>query len=159
MKPSDVMVSRRGLLAAGALATAAACTAGDGAAAPSPTQADPDVALRLAAQERERALISAYRREAQQLPHLAAELDAIAEHHVQHLTALGGRGASPTPTGAAVPQRADTSPAAVAARRRLAALERSAAVQHERDAAAASLRLAPLLASLCASEASHAAVL
>lgn len=164
-------LTRRGLLRTtagtavlGALAAlTAACTPDRPALTPpapssSPsTGPDPDTAATQASVTRERLLLAAYRTESVRLPHLAAELKVFADQHVAHLSALGE---DDQPLAVpAVPQRPDRSPAAVAARRRLAQLERRAADGHAGDAARASTRLAPLLASLCASESAHAAVL
>lgn len=152
-------LSRRGLLVAGAVGLAGACT-GSGAQV-TPTAAptvDPDVALLIAARDRELALLAAYRAQVTALPHLADELSRFGDQHLEHLTALGGT-PPPVPSPSPVAQHPDSSPAATAARKALAALEQRTAAAHAAAAADASLSLAPLLASLCASESAHAAVL
>lgn len=136
-----------------------ACTPDERTAAPSPSPVDPDAALITAAQARERALLAAYRVEAVRLPHLATELQAFADDHIEHLMALGGEPGTLLPTPPTAAQRADSSRPAVAARKRLAALERIAGAEHAKAAGTASLKLAPVLASMCACESAHAAVL
>lgn len=124
--------SRRRLLQAALLAPLAACTA-----KPSrPEPVDPDVALRAAAVARERALIARYDA-APPSPAVAA----IRAEHEQHLAALG----APSPPPSATPAAASS----------LVAAERAAAAAHAADALTASPKLAAVLASLAASEASH----
>lgn len=140
--------TRRQALTAGAVAVSslAACTADP---APRPAPRTPDDLLREAATAREQALVDAYGAALGAHPEHTTLLASLLGDHAAHLAALGPSTAS-TPT--AVPSPAPSL-------RRLAALERSAATQHARDALTASRELAALLASLAACEASHAAVL
>ncbi len=145
--------SRRAVLAAApALLLAAGCTAEE--PAPRPEPVDPDDALRSAAAERERALLREYDAVLAARPGLAPRLAPVRDHHAQHLEALVGppRTASPSPSAvAALPVPADDAGALA----RLVAAERAAGDAHARDCLAASRVLAPVLASLSASELSH----
>ncbi len=148
--------TRRAVLTCGpVLLVAAACTAKE--PAPRPAPVDPDDALRSAAAERERALLREYDAVLAARPGLAPRLVPVRGHHAEHLEAL----LAPSPTGS---PRASTSavPAVVpppaddaAALAGLVAAERDAADAHARDCLAASRVLAPMLASLSASELSH----
>jgi hypothetical protein len=148
------------VLAAGpALVLVAACTADQPAPPPAPP-VDPDDALRSAAAERERALLQEYDAVLAARPGLAPRLVPVRGHHAEHLDALLDRPppASPSPstspTGAvppAVPPPVDDA----AALARLVAAERAAGDAHARDCLTASRALAPVLASLSASEHSH----
>ena len=177
--------SRRNvLLAAPAAVLLAACT--DGAPAPEPEPpppVDPDVALRTAAAQRERALLQAYDDAVRALPGLAARLLPVREHHRVHLAALEGAAsgatasppdavpASPPPAPVAPPSGAPVAPPAVpppavpapatatAALAGLSAQERAAGDAHAQAALSASRQLAGVLASLSASELSHPLVL
>lgn len=163
--------SRRAVLRAGlALPLVAACTGAPPEPAPPP---DPDLPLRARAGERERALLAAYDEAALAAPSLAPRLAALRAEHAEHARAVGAvdpaappaaSGApsplsssappSPGPSRAPVPPR---DPAAVLAG--LLAAEQEAAAEHGRDALLASRELAGVLASLAASEASHAVAL
>ena len=149
--------TRRAVLAGGpALLLAVGCTAD--APAPRPAPVDPDDALRSAAAERERALLREYDAVLAARPGLAPRLVPVRGHHAEHLQALLGppetASPDPSPTGsgpAAVPPPADDA----AALARLVAAERAAGDAHAADCLAASRTLAPVLASLSASELSH----
>lgn len=152
------LTRRAALLSAGA-GLLAACTS-----KPRPRTApavDPDTALAAAAVARELALLAAYDEALATSPALAPRLAALRAEHVEHLRALGqvpaSPGASGTPPASPTPTSAPAGRAAVLLR--LRALERAGADGHAGAAMAASRRLAPVLASLAASEASHAAVL
>jgi hypothetical protein len=149
--------TRRAVLTGGpALLVAAACTADE--PAPRPAPVDPDDALRSAAAERERALLREYDAVLAARPGLAPRLGRVRGHHVEHLEALLGPPdtASPSPSStaavaSAVPPPADDATALA----RLVAAERAAGDAHARDCLVASRALAPVLASLSASEFSH----
>lgn len=114
---------------------------------------DRDTALRTEAADRERTLIAAYDTALLQAP--AADrprLAAVRAEHAEHLTALAPATASPTPPSAAPVGRAPD-------RAALRALERAATAAHADGAVVAGRALAGLLASLSASEASHAVAL
>ena len=177
--------TRRGLLMAGpVLLMGAACTADSPRPAPprpTPAPVDPDDALRRAAAERERAVLREYDAVLAALPDLAARLQPLRGHHVEHLEALAPQGASASPSSADGGSGAGSSsgrpsggpsggpsgapsggpppvpPAAdrAGALRRLVAVERSAGLAHARDCLTASRALAAVLASLSASELSH----
>ena len=150
-------LTRRSALASAGLALVTACTRGRRSGpAPAP---DPDAALAAAAVARELALLARYDDALAAVPALAGELAPLRAEHVAHLAALGAVEAA-----AATPTRPPSPPApspgtAVQVRRDLASREHEAAAGHAAAAVAASRRLAPVLASLAASEASHAAVL
>jgi hypothetical protein len=144
------------LTAAPALLVATACTADEAPGRPAPV--DPDDALRSAAAERERALLLEYDAVLAARPGLAPRLLPLRGHHAEHLQALLGpppsASPSPSPTAGvppAVPAPADDA----AALARLVVAERAAGDAHAADCLAASVRLAPVLASLSASELSH----
>ena len=148
--------TRRAVLAGGPALLLTACTADR--AAPRPAPVDPDDALRTAAAERERALLRDYDAVLAARPGLAARLVPVRGHHAEHLEALLGRAPtgspSSSPTAAvrpAVPPPADDA----AALARLVEAERAAGDAHALDCLAASRSLAPVLASLSASELSH----
>ena len=148
--------SRRSVLVAAALAALAACT---GRKAPRPVVVDPDTALVDAAVSREQALLTAYDATLAAHPQLAALLVPLRQEHLVHLERLRPPAAgTPTPSASAtaVPAGPKDRRAALAA---LAGLERQAAAAHGAAAVSASRRVAPLLASLSASEASHVVVL
>jgi hypothetical protein len=134
-----VQPTRRTVLVGSAAALSAACTSG-GKAAPAPI--DPDVAISAAAVAREQALLASYDAAIAATPALAAKLGPLRADHLAHLTALGG---SYTPGTASAQD--------------LKALERTTAAAHSAAVLTASRRLAPLLASLAAAEASHLVVL
>jgi hypothetical protein len=144
------------VLAGGPALLLAACTADE--PAPRPAPVDPDDALRSAAAERERALLREYDAVLATRPGLAPRLAPVRGHHAEHLEALLGPpptgSPSPSPTAAlppAVPPPADDA----AALARLVEAERAAGDAHALGCLTASRRLAPVLASLSASELSH----
>jgi len=175
--------TRRAVLTSGLAALLSACTT---APRPrrSPAAPDPDLALTDAAVARERLLLAAYDAVLATTPALAAQLGPLRADHLVHLAALG---ASPKPplaapgthslasSGAPVPGA--PVPGAPAARAphphvpaargakgartaaELPGLERRAAAAHAAAAVTCSRRLAPVLASLAASESSHEVVL
>jgi hypothetical protein len=141
------------LAGAPALLLAAACSAD--APAPRPAPVDPDDALRAAAAERERGLLREYDAAIAARPALAPRLRPVRDHHAEHLEVLTGPSATPsaTPSGAAPPVPPPADDAAALAR--LVAAERAAGDAHAADCLTASRALAPVLASLSASELSH----
>jgi hypothetical protein len=146
----SVSPSRRRLLQAAALApVVASCTSHAGI---HDGHTDPDAQIRELAVARERALIEQYRAAAaSSAAQVATRTAGLAEQHEQHLAALG---AVPHATATASP-----APLRVPTLAELAAAEHAAAAAHAGDALRASSSLAALLASLAASEASHAVVL
>lgn len=157
-------VGRRALLAGAALLPLAACTT-EPAPPPPP---DPDDLLRSAAAARERALLAEYDRLLVVLPALAVRLLPLRAEHAEHLLALTG----PPPTGSPTPSVPPTAsplplppavpppPATADALAALLAAEQAAAGAHTAEALDARDRdLAGLLASLAASESSHAVAL
>jgi hypothetical protein len=145
------------VLAGGPLLLLTAACSGDGPA-PRPAPVDPDDALRAAAAERERALLREYDAVLTARPGLAARLVPVRGHHAEHLEALVGPPptASPSPSAtAAVPPAVPPPADDAAALARLVAAERAAGDAHAADCLAASRTLAPVLASLSASELSH----
>ena len=147
-------LSRRELLGLAAALPLAACTADD----PAPA-ADPDDLLRTAAVERERALLREYDAVLLVLPALATRLTPLRTEHAEHLAALLGRPEPSGPPSAPAAPRVPPAGTAAAALAGLVAAERAAAAEHGSGALSASRELAPLLASLSASEASHPVVL
>ncbi|MGZ6825430.1 MAG: hypothetical protein ACXVGH_01450 [Mycobacteriales bacterium] len=165
-------LTRRAALLSGGLSLGAglltACTSRSRPRA-TPRPVDPDTALRDAAVSRELALLATYDDLLATSPALAPRLGALRAEHEEHLHALGQ--ALPSSTPSSTPSTApsttpSTTPSATPSASplpgglvRLRALERSTAEAHAAAALTASRRLAPALASLAASEASHAAVL
>ena len=154
--------SRRQVLLAAGVATVAACTT-DKPLRPLPPT--PDEAARAHAAIREQTLVDAYAGALHEHPDLSPRLAPLLGDHAAHLAALlpDAPASTPSPT---------TSPSSTGPRRSqqqvlaaLATLEREAAAAHgaaaERAESTTSCHrdLAPLLASLAACEASHAAVL
>ena len=151
--------TRRHVLAAGLLGLGTACTSRTAA---TPAVVDPDLGLITAARSREQVLLDAYTQAVAAHPELSAELIELSGHHSEHLAALGLSAAPATPAvSPPVPGRLAPSTAATAraTRARLSSLEREAADAHGAAAVLASRALAPILASLCACEATHAMVL
>lgn len=143
-----VSPSRRRLLQAALLSpTLAACMS---RADDRPAPIDPDVAIRAAAIARERALVEQYLAVTASSSAVVAQTAGLLAEHEQHLAALDAATPSPSAT-------ARQSPVATLAQ--LAAAEHAAAGAHAADALRASRPLAAVLASLAASEASHAVVL
>lgn len=141
--------SRRQVLAAAAVVPLAACTEA------TPPPVNPDDALRDAAVARERGLLAAYDALLATTPALTAKLAGVRAEHEAHLAALGGGTASPVTSRSASPSASTT----VMTLAQVAALERAAAAGHAADALTASRVLAPVLASLSASESSHVVAL
>ena len=146
--------TRRQVLVAG-VALTAACTTKSTPQRHEPTR---DERLRAEAVAREQALVEAYEPALEAHPELARLLSPVLADHAVHLYTLGG--ARPV-----VPTAPPAARSRAAVLRDLVAREKEAGLAH---AAAAELAetdvscgrvLAPLLASLAASEASHAAVL
>jgi hypothetical protein len=138
------------------LLLAAACSADE--PAPRPAPVDPDDALLSAAAERERSLLREYDAVVAARPGLAPRLGAVRAHHVEHLEALVGPPPTSTPSASAAAQVAPAVPPPpddAAALTRLVEAERAAGDAHAQDCLAASRTLAPVLASLSASELSH----
>lgn len=150
-------MSRRTLLrlpVAVGLAVLTACHGGRSTPVPLPSPpTDPDAPLRRRAVAAEVRLLAAY--DAAQLRHpvLRRTLVPLRAEHAAHLAALGG--AAPGPSRAPARPAAD----AGAALRGLIAAERAAALARAGDCLAGSPALAALLASIGASEASHAVLL
>lgn len=134
--------SRRQVLAAAAVGPIAACTAPT-----PPPPVNPDDARRAAAVLREQGLLAAYDALLAATPALTAKLTGLRAEHTAHLAALGGAPGSTVPSPAVSSQ--------VVTVTQLVAMERGAAAAHAADALTASRLLAPVLASLSASESSH----
>ncbi len=151
--------TRRAVLVGAPVALlAAACTDSE-QAPPRPALVDPDDALRSAAAQRERALLREHDAVLAARPGLAARVAPVRAHHVEHLEALLGPAAtaSPSPSAPVPPVASPLPPPAddAAALTRLVAAERAAGDAHAADCLVASRALAPVLASLSASELSH----
>lgn len=147
----SVSPSRRRLLQAALLApVVTACTT---QGSPDRGQPDPDAAIRASAIARERGLVDSYRAAAaSSSSKVASKTAGLAEEHEEHLAAL--RAPAPTPAASSPPAAGSVPTLA-----ELAAAERAAAGAHAAAALHASRPLAAVLASLAASEASHAVVL
>lgn len=156
-------LERRGLLAAALAAPllAAGCSKGFGALGTPPSPA-PEVAVLTGAMKAEQLMIARYEAALARSPALAATLDPLLAEHRAHLAALTARllpgAARPAPSPSASP-RVTVPAGAAPAVAYLAAAESSAAAAFLRQLAAVSPSLAQLLASIAASEATHAAVL
>jgi hypothetical protein len=118
----------------------------------------PDVAVLRAAIGTEQALIARYRSALAASPGLQDTLDPLLDQHLAHLAALRSRLISPaaTPRPTSPPSSAGQAATGLSA---LAAAEQAAAGALVSRLATASPSLAQLLASISASEASHAALL
>jgi hypothetical protein len=153
--------TRRAVLAGGpVLLLAAACSADE--PAPRPAPVDRDDALRSTAAERERALLREYDAALAARPGLGPRLIPVRGHHAEHLEALLGQPptGSPSPSStAAVPPAVPPPADDAAALARLVEAERAAGDAHASDCLRASRSLAPVLASLSASELSHTVAL
>ncbi|RKS77391.1 hypothetical protein CLV35_1077 [Motilibacter peucedani] len=161
--PRELRPSRRALLLAAGAAALAGCTGRSAPPRPTPAPVDPDEALREAARTREAGLVAAHEAAVAARPELAARLAPLLAHHREHLAALGGT-SSPAPTGSApagagASTAPGTRPSAATALARLRAAEAAAGTAALRTLPAASPRLRPLLASVGACEAAHAALL
>lgn len=158
-------LSRRGVLAAAALVTlpvlTSGCGKGFGALGPPPRPL-PEVGVLTRAISREHLMIARYQAVVSGFPALAGELGPLLAEHRAHLTALHSRllpGAKPAPvpsSGPPIPAGPADRAAAIAGLR--AAEDRAARALLD-SLAVASPSLAQLLASIAASEATHAAAL
>jgi hypothetical protein len=168
--------SRRQLLHAGVVLTAACTAGGTPHRTSSPAPVDPDVGLLADAQAREVALLAAYDEVLAQAS--SAELASYRVDHAGHLDALvaqaqaTSRMTPPATSGRQTPSatasggtpttsasHAGLPVAGPAVRQRLAALEHQTGRGHASGTGPASEGLAALLSSLAACEASHAALL
>jgi hypothetical protein len=159
-------LSRRRLLAASTLAAPLAalssCAVPDPLAGPpGPSQ---DVRTLRAAISAEQALVTEYQKVLAAQPGLAASLRTFLTQHQDHLGQLKSRLIVPphvTPSPAASPTAAASPPpaSAAAARASLAEAERKAAAAQLQRLASATPALAQLLASIAASETTHAVAL
>lgn len=112
----------------------------------------------------EESLISRYEAVRRRHPRLASRIDPIVDEHRAHLAALRAQVTpSPTPSESETPPPKDETPSAPADRseavKALAAQERAASDARIRDLDTAPPFLAQVLASIGASEATHAALL
>jgi hypothetical protein len=159
--------TRRGLLAAAAALplVAAGCKGIGGLGTPPPPA--PDVAVLGEAIAGERAMISRYSVVLATVPDLAGSLGPLLDQHRAHLARLQARLLHPRTTGGASASPSASVPAGLAAALRtsaaarayLRAAEDSAAQALLSHLAVASPSLAQLLASVAASEATHALIL
>ena len=155
------VLRRRSVLAAAGAAVpllAAGCK-GVGGLGTLPRPA-PDVATLRGAISTEQALIARYRSALAASPALRDTLEPLLGQHLAHLAALRSRLVGPT--GTPRPDRPGPAPAGAGAASPLAALagaEQAAASAQLSRLGAASPSLAQLLASISASEASHAELL
>jgi hypothetical protein len=159
--------TRRGLLAAAAALplVAAGCKGVGGLGTPPPPQ--PDVAVLRHAIAGEQAMIDRYATVLVAAPSLATSLDPLLDQHRAHLRRLRARLVDPRAAASASASPARPAPAGTAAglhtpataRAYLRAAEDSAARTLLRNLAVASPSLAQLLASIAASEATHALLL
>ena len=158
----DAGLSRRDLLVAGGLLTAAGCTRGNAPQPPEPP--DPDVAIRAEVIDGVSGLKELYDVVAAAHPSLGDQLAPFAAETAAHLLALQPAG---TPSPAGSPTRNSPSPSATVTAPATAAEARQALSQAERDGAEARVRqlgkaspaLARLVAAIGASEATHATLL
>lgn len=149
-------LSRRAVLGLAAGAVLSGCRPGE-RRSPVPATPDPDPGVAASVRADEAVLIATYDIAMSRFPVLSAALSPLREQHREHLAALPGPTASPmtSPTGSPVQPPAD----AVTALRSLRAAESAAAAARIADCLKTSARLAPLLASIGASEAAHAGAL
>jgi hypothetical protein len=161
-------LSRRRVLAASTVLAPLAAVASCGVPDPlaGPPGPSPDVRALRASISTEQSLVDAYRRALGAHPALAASLRTFLTQHEDHLNQLRSRlivpphvaaspSASPTPSAPASPPPASASATITA----LGAAERGAAAAQSRRLGTAEPSLAQLLASIAASEATHAAAL
>lgn len=116
---------------------------------------DPDAAITAVARAGELALLDRYDATLARHPELGPALLAVRDQHAAHLAALPAARSRGRPSPPAVAVPAD----GAAALRALVAAERTAAGARATECLTASTRLAPLLASIGASEAAHAVAL
>lgn len=147
-------LTRRAVLGLGAGALLSGCLRSKRRGKPA-GRPDPDAALATSVRSAEVGLIAAYDAAVRSFPALSGALGPLRTEHEQHLRALPGAG----PSGAPPPLPETALPDPTGALRSLLAAERSAAAARVADCLTASSRLAPLLASIGASEAAHAAAL
>lgn len=156
-------VTRRALMG-GSLALAVAACQPSGNAPPA-DGTDPDVLALRRALSAEQRLLARYDAVRRRHPDLADRIDPIAAEHRHHARALAARvspSPEPTPTPTATASPGDgwrAPPHAAEATRGLADLERAAAADREDDLFAVPPFLAQLLASISASETTHAELL
>ena len=148
-------LSRRGLLGLSAGALLSGCLPGKHRA-DRPLPPDPDLVATASVRTDELALVAAYDAAIDTFPALAPTLAPMRQHHQEHLAALPRDARSGSPRAV---QQATTTSEQAAVLRSLVAGERAAAATRIADCLSASVRLAPLLASIGASEAAHASVL
>ena len=158
--------TRRGVLALAALALpllAGGCK-GIGALG-TPPRAAPDVAVARDVIAGERLLIARYTAVLVATPGLAGQLHPVLVQHTEHLARLRARlrdpgaAARPARTGRATPAAPPVPHAPAAALASLRTAEDAAAASLARHLSVVSPSFAQLLASIAASEASHAALL
>lgn len=152
--------ARRGVLAAAAAALpllAAGCK-GIGALG-TPPQPLPDVAVLQDAIASERLLIARYEDVFSRVPALTGPLRPLLSQHRAHLGRLRARLAGPRPTASPAPSPAGAPQSTRAAVAYLRGAEQGAAATLLGHLAAVPPSLAQLLASIAASEATHAAAL
>lgn len=152
-------LSRRTVLGLAAGALVSGCLPGKRRADPPAAAPDPDVGLAASIRADELGLIAAYDAAIRGFPALAPTLAPVREQHRQHLAALAPPAAPDQRSSAPLALPPATTPDPAAALRSLVAAERAAAAARVADCLAASPRLAPLLASIGASEAAHASAL
>jgi hypothetical protein len=162
-------VSRRRVLTAGAVMVPLAATASCGVpeALRKPPGLSASVQTLRASITAEQALVDDYHAVIRRYPQLSGRLDSFLSQHQQHLAQLQGRLVvpphvtmspipSPAVTGPGRPATASTADAAVAL---LVKTEQNAAAAQLNRLAGAPASLAQLLASIAASEATHAVAL
>jgi hypothetical protein len=137
---------------------------------------DPDIGIRTAAADTERALLGAYAATIARHPALAEQLEPLSAHHSEHLAAFAeaAGGATPSSTATAGSTAATAPPASASASASdgslvpddpalavaaLAAAERDTAARRLTELQSASPELARLLASSAGAESAHAALL
>lgn len=159
-------LSRRQLLAVlPALAATSACDVEPAPATPTPPPApapaspgpSPDDGLRAVAQGDEAELLARYDATLARHPTLRAVLSPLRAEHAEHLAALAASGVAPTANSSPTPTRPPSKAADEVSA--LLDLERQAARRQSEGCLLATVALAPLLGSIAASEAAHAAVL
>jgi hypothetical protein len=157
-----VLVGAAALGATGLAGGLSACSPGRTAPPPPP---DPDVQLRLRVAAEVRSLLAAYAAVIATHPATGSRLRPFAAETRAHDRALSGPpGALPTPSPRTASSGSSPAPSPVPATQAaavawLAGLERAAAVRRRRELLRAGPDLARLLASVGASEATHAALL
>ena len=171
--PGGPPLPRRAVLAGAAVLGATGLAAGLSACSPDraspPPPPDPDVVLRLKVAGEVRSLLAAYAAVIATHPATGARLRPFAAETRAHDRALSGPPgalATPSPRTASTGTRAGSSPTPspvpttpAGALAWLAGLERAAAVRRRRQLLPAGPDLARLLASIGASEATHAALI